>query len=177
MKIITVQDAQKLVQQGALLVDVRDMDEFGREHIEGAQCIPCQQLGQSPQGDKKVIFYCASGMRTKSQQGLLENLSCEEAFILDGGLKAWQAAGLPVLINKKQPLPLQRQVQIGAGSLIVLAMLLGYFVNPAFVLIAAFVGVGLVFAGLTGFCGMAVLLIKMPWNKHLRGSNQTSCSI
>ena len=85
---------------------------------------------------------------------------------LEGGIPAWQQAGLPVRRLKNAPLPLMRQVQIGAGSLVLLGVLLGTFVAPGFYGLAAFVGAGLVVAGVTGFCGMANILAVMPWNKR-----------
>ncbi len=178
MKTITYQVAQDMMKDGAVLIDIRALDEFNREHIAGAVCMGHLGLRDQQQyANQQVIFYCLSGMRTQSQKNQLANLPCQEAFILEGGLKAWQSVGLPTVADSKQPLPLQQQVQIGAGSLIIFAMLFGYFIHPAFFLIAVFVGSGLVFAGLTGFCGMAILLMKMPWNKHLQGSGQKSCSI
>lgn len=178
MKTINHQTASELLEQGAVLLDIRALDEFNREHIEGAVCIGHLAMREQKQySEQKVIFYCLSGMRTQSQQTQLASIACAEAFILEGGMRAWQSAGLPTVADAKQPLPLQQQVQISAGSLIVFAMLFGYFIHPAFFLIAVFVGSGLVFAGLTGYCGMAVLLLKMPWNKPFREDGKKSCSI
>ena len=87
------------------------------------------------------------------------------AYLLDGGMEAWKQAGLPVVRDHSQPLELQRQVHIAAGSLIILGALLGATVSPWFYGLCALVGAGLVFAGVSGFCGMAVLLAKMPWNQ------------
>ncbi|MEH0100947.1 thiosulfate sulfurtransferase YgaP, partial [Escherichia coli] len=78
----------------------------------------------------------------------------------------WKKAGLPVAVNKSQPLPLMRQVQIAAGGLILIGVVLGYTVNSGFFLLSGFVGAGLLFAGISGFCGMARLLDKMPWNQR-----------
>jgi rhodanese-related sulfurtransferase len=84
---------------------------------------------------------------------------------LQGGIPTWQQAGLPVRKLKNAPLPLMRQVQIAAGSLILLGLILSNTVAPAWILLTWFVGAGLTFAGITGFCGMARLLAVMPWNK------------
>lgn len=73
---------------------------------------------------------------------------------------------MPIVEDKSQPLPLMRQVQIAAGALILLGVVLGYAVNSGFFLLSGFVGAGLTFAGLTGFCGMARLLAVMPWNRR-----------
>lgn len=85
--------------------------------------------------------------------------------MLEGGLEAWRKAGLPLHLDRKQPLPLMRQVQIGAGSLVLVGVLLGYLASPWFFLLAGFVGAGLLQAGVTGWCGMANLLQLMPWNR------------
>ncbi|HUH87492.1 MAG TPA: rhodanese family protein, partial [Pusillimonas sp.] len=87
-------------------------------------------------------------------------------YVLEGGLDAWKKAGLPVVVDTSQPLELQRQVQIAAGSMIVLGTVLGATVSPWFYLLAGFVGAGLVFAGVSGFCGLARVLMKMPWNRR-----------
>ena len=89
-----------------------------------------------------------------------------QVSLLGGGIQAWKAAGLPVEEDKSQPLPLMRQVQIAAGVLILLGVLLGYTVNGGFFLLSGAVGAGLTFAGVTGFCGMARLLAIMPWNRR-----------
>ena len=85
--------------------------------------------------------------------------------MLDGGLEAWKRAGLPVIEDRSAPLPLMRQVQIVAGSLVLLGVVLGFLLGPAWFGLAGFVGAGLVFAGVTGFCGMARLLARLPWNR------------
>ena len=84
---------------------------------------------------------------------------------LEGGIPAWQQAGLPVQKLKNAPLPLMRQVQITAGSLVLLGLILGTWVAPGWIALSWFVGAGLVFAGVSGFCGMARLLAVMPWNR------------
>jgi rhodanese-related sulfurtransferase len=87
-------------------------------------------------------------------------------FLLEGGFDAWQKAGLDCKVDKAQPLEIIRQVQIGAGSLVLLGVLLGFLVSPALFGLAAFVGAGLVMAGTTGWCGMAKLLALAPWNRR-----------
>ena len=86
--------------------------------------------------------------------------------MLEGGLEAWKKAGLPTALDTKQPIEIMRQVQITAGSLVLLGVALGFLVAPGFFLLSGFVGAGLTLAGATGFCGMAKLLALMPWNRR-----------
>jgi rhodanese-related sulfurtransferase len=121
---------------------------------------------------KPVIFHCRSGARTQANAAQLADkfgASCE-AFVVEGGIDAWRKAGLPVVTDRHQPLELQRQVQIGAGSLALAGTLLGLLVSPWFFIVPAFVGAGLVTAGVTGFCGMARMLMRAPWNRIVHGS-------
>jgi hypothetical protein len=83
---------------------------------------------------------------------------------VEGGIQAWQANGLSVTRGHSRVIPLERQVRIGAGLLVLLGIALGALVHPACYAISAFVGAGLVFAGVTDWCGMAMILAKMPWN-------------
>jgi rhodanese-related sulfurtransferase len=167
-------EARRLLDSGALLVDIREADEHAREKIPGARHLPLSKLDQANlavhQGHP-VIFHCKSGGRTRANAPRLAGKfagTCE-AFILEGGLDSWRKAGLPVASDRHQPLELQRQVQIGAGTLAVAGTLLGLFVSPWFFAVPAFVGVGLITAGLTGFCGMARILMRAPWNRSVYG--------
>jgi rhodanese-related sulfurtransferase len=87
------------------------------------------------------------------------------AYVLEGGLDAWGKAGLPLAVNTRAPMEIMRQVQIAAGLLVLTGVLLGWLVAPGFFALSAFVGAGLTFAGVTGFCGMARLLMLAPWNR------------
>lgn len=167
MKAVTPQEAAALIRQGAVMVDIRGADERAREQIPGTRHGPLDALASDSVGKdtKAVIFHCRSGMRTKSNAEKLADAAACDAYILEGGLDAWKAAGLPVVTDRKQPLEMMRQVQIAAGSLVLLGVLLGAFVAPGFYALSGFVGAGLVFAGVTGTCGMARLLALMPWNR------------
>lgn len=166
---IDVARAQQLVAEGAILVDVREPDERAREHIPGARHAPLSSLQRiEVPGAMAVIFHCRSGARTGAHAVRLGEASGCEAYLLEGGLEAWKRAGLPVAADRKQPIEIMRQVQIVAGSLVVLGIVLGLWVAPPFLAVSAFVGAGLVFAGSTGWCGMAKLLALMPWNRSVR---------
>jgi rhodanese-related sulfurtransferase len=152
----------------AVLVDIREPDEFARIHIKGARSQPLSawendHLTVDPGAD--VIFTCRSGMRTTGACDRLAGRISGDAFVLDGGLNAWEKAGLPLEINAKAPLEIMRQVQIAAGSLVLIGVLLGLFAAPLWFGLSAFVGAGLIVAGMTGFCGMARLMMVMPWNR------------
>ena len=152
----------------AVLVDIREADEFARAHIEGATSLPLSgweaaHLKIDPAQD--VVFSCRSGMRT---QGACERLAARVAgdvFVLQGGVDGWAKAGLPLVVNPKAPLEIMRQVQIAAGSLVLVGVVLGFAVHPGFFGLSAFVGAGLAFAGISGFCGLARLLSLAPWNR------------
>ena len=88
-----------------------------------------------------------------------------EVFNLEGGIEAWRAAGLPVAEGERKTLPLDRQVQLTIGLLLLASVALALLVHPAFIWLAAFFGAGLTMAGLTGFCGMARVMARMPWNR------------
>lgn len=174
LKPLPPQAVRHYLDQGALLVDVRSADEYAREHIAQARHIPMEQLTAgvaAPLQDAKVIFHCRSGNRTQMSAQILSACVTGDAYVLEGGLDAWKRAGLPVVIDVSQPLELQRQVQIVAGSMIVLGTALGALVSPWFLLLSGFVGAGLMFAGISGFCGLARLLMKMPWNGNSPSSD------
>lgn len=165
MQTLSVTQTQTLLADGAILVDIRGAEEYAREHIENATHIPHTQL-QPGQFDRPVVFHCKSGQRTQMYAQHLQNACRADAYCLEGGIEAWKKAGLPVKRDHRQPIELQRQVQIAAGSLILLGVCLGAWVHTGFYALAGFVGAGLIFAGISGFCGMARLLAKMPWNQR-----------
>lgn len=163
-------EVKALLDEGrALLVDVREPMEHAREHIPGAILAPFDTISRDaiprPEG-RIVIFYCRSGSRTEWASERLLDCGAPELATLEGGLEAWKAAGLPTLLDRRRPIDLMRQTQITAGALVLAGVLLAAFVNPWFLVLSAFVGAGLIVAGLTGFCGMARLLRMMPWNRR-----------
>jgi rhodanese-related sulfurtransferase len=163
--------AKTLLDRGdAVLIDLREPHEHARERIEGARLTPLARFdllsfaGERERG-KIAVFHCNSGNRTAEAAARLLSAGFAEAYQLEGGIQGWKKAGLPVIADRKAPLPIMRQVQIAAGSLVLLGIALAVLVSPGFMALSAFVGAGLIVAGITGFCGMANLLSYMPWNR------------
>jgi len=167
LQTISPQDAAKMINQGAVLVDIREADEHRRAKIPGALSVPLSELDRThlPKDAQAIVFHCKSGMRTQTNAAKLKDKAGCDAYVLEGGFDNWAKQGLPAQIDKKQPLEIMRQVQIGAGSLVLLGVALGALVSPVFYALSGFAGAGLLFAGATGFCGMARLLAYAPWNK------------
>ena len=171
LQTISPAEARRLLDQGAILVDIREADEHARERVGGARHLPLSSLDEADLAlheGKPVIFHCRSGARTQGNAArLAHKAGACEAFVIEGGLDAWKKAGLPVVTDRRQPIELQRQVQIGAGSLAFLGTMLGLSVSPWFFAVPAIVGAGLTLAGVTGFCGMARVLMRAPWNRAI----------
>jgi rhodanese-related sulfurtransferase len=164
------QAAELVESKAALLIDIREPSEHARENIAGAHLVPLSRIGahdfvplkaQAP----TAIFHCQGGNRTGANAAQLVQCGFERTYLLEGGIAGWKAAGLPTRLDPRQPIELQRQVQIAAGAIILLGLLLAVAVSPWFAVVIGFVGGGLLFAGLSGWCGMARLLRAMPWNK------------
>ncbi len=167
ISMITPQQAKAAMAAGASLIDIRDPDEHARERIAGAVNRPLAQIGSQPLPAGPLIFHCRSGMRTSGNAQALEAAAGgATCHLLAGGIDAWRGQGLATIVDRRQPLEIMRQVQLAAGALILLGVLLGWLISPAFVALSAFVGAGLMVAGGTGWCGMARLLQVMPWNRR-----------
>ena len=129
--------AKRLLDEGAILVDIREADEHARENIPGARHIALSKLDEADLAalaGKSVIFHCKSGARTVANAPRLaaKTASGCDSYVIAGGLDAWRKAGLPVATDRRQPLELQRQVQIGAGTLALLGTLSGFWSRPGF---------------------------------------------
>jgi len=158
--------AEQLDRQHVSVVDVREPMEFASGHIAGSLNVPLVRLRQAQLPGGPLVLVCQSGNR--SANGVQTLMECGHPYPLsdlEGGIPAWQQAGLPLSRARHAPLPLMRQVQIAAGSLVLVGLILSNVVAPAWILLIWFVGAGLVFAGVSGFCGMARLLALMPWNR------------
>ena len=168
---IDAAQAKSLIDEGAILVDIREADERAREHVQGSHHNALSRLSAIDSAKSKaVVFHCRSGARTAANAGRLAQAAGCDAYLLQGGIEAWKKAGLPVTTDTRQPIEIMRQVQITAGGLVFLGVILGVWVAPAFLGLSAFVGAGLMFAGISGWCGMAKLLALMPWNRATRAA-------
>ena len=152
-----------------LLVDVREPSEHAGERIIGARLVPLSNFNPTrvPQEPgKKVVLHCMAGNRSAEAGRKLLEAGFDRVYNLKGGLQAWKGAGYATEYNPHAPISLQRQAQIVAGTLVLLGTLLGAVISPWFLLFSGFVGVGLMFAGITDTCGMATLLAKLPYNRR-----------
>lgn len=153
------------------LIDVRTPVEFREVHVEMARNVPLDRLDPATlmrarhgSADEPLYILCRSGSR--GQQACEKFLQAGYANVVnvEGGTLACIEAGLPVVRGTKA-ISLERQVRIAAGLLVLLGASLGWFVHPYFIGLSAFVGAGLVFAGITDTCAMGMLLARMPWNQ------------
>lgn len=172
MKTIAPTELQKILatQPGVPVIDVRTPVEFTEVHVPQAQSIPLDEL--NPQAlpfpkDQPVYFLCRSGGRATKAAEKFAKEGFAQPIVVEGGTLAWIEANLPVTRGKTKIISLERQVRIAAGSLVLIGVLLGWFIHRDFFGLSAFVGAGLVFAGITDFCGMGLLLAKLPWNTRL----------
>jgi rhodanese-related sulfurtransferase len=152
------------------MVDVRAASEYATGHVPGAINIPMEQIegrldDLSPHSP--IVLICQSGRRARLTASLLEPLRAD-VTVLEGGTSAWVNAGFPVAVNAATRWALERQVRLAAGLLVSIGAVLALTVNPHWVYLAGFVGLGLAFAGLTNICALASLLCKMPWNRSRR---------
>jgi rhodanese-related sulfurtransferase len=168
---IDVATANKWLDRGeAVLVDVREPFEHAAEYIPDTTINPLSGFDPSrlpSEPGKRVVLYCNSGNRSRSAAKKWLAAGADEVFHLSGGIQAWKQADLAVIRARKAPIDLMRQVQITTGSLVVIGAVLSLLLSPWLIFLAAFVGAGLVFAGASGFCGMARILAAMPWNRRL----------
>lgn len=174
-KTIDARQANEWLSSGeAVLIDVREPDEFRGEHIPAALSVPLSNVGRlsgmvSIPAGRKIVFQCLKGSRGAQACEKFEaaNAGAGEVFNLAGGITAWKANGLPVIgATLAAPrMTIFRQVQITVGLIVLLSVLAGFFVHPAGFAIAGLFGAALAFAGVSGWCGLAILLGRMPWNQ------------
>ncbi len=153
------------------LIDVRTPAEFDECHIDGSELHPldrfdAEQVKSSMSEDVRAILVCKSGKRSSDACKKLQSSGCDAAVILTGGVDGWKAAGFPVKESGRKVISLERQVRIAAGALALTGAILGFTVDSLWHILPGFIGAGLLFAGLTDTCGMAMILARMPWNQR-----------
>ena len=181
---VTAQELHRRMAAGqpACLLDVRTPGEYAAAHVHGTKLIPLDELdaaafGRERKGDGSPVYVlCQSGGRARRALEKLKAAGVQGCVLVEGGTQAWIDAGLPVNRGQSRVLPLMRQVQIVVGFLAAIGGLLALTVNPLFAILPLVVGSGLLFAGLTGFCGLALLLAKMPWNKTSNCHSASGCT-
>jgi len=121
-----------------------------------------------------IYVLCQAGMRASKTSEQFERASCNDCVLVEDGTQAWIDAALPIHHGARSVLLLMRQVQIVAGVLSAAGAIMALAVNPWFAVLPLFIGCGLIFAGITGTCGLALLLARMPWN-HGQDSSCHCC--
>lgn len=156
----------------ALLVDVREPDEHASECIAGSQSMPLSRFEPSAlplDNARRVVLHCKSGRRSSEAASRTIAAGRSEITQLKGGIEAWKAAGLPVERGANLPrLTIMRQVQLTIGTFVLAGTAVGALVSPWFLIVPAFMGAGLIFAGASGTCGLAALIGAMPWNRGFK---------
>ncbi len=183
---ITPNEANNLCASGlAIIINVRTPAEYAGRHARGAVNLPLDKLNKdslaqlkastiTKTNSSKICVICESGGRSRKAALTLIEMGEHEILDVQGGTRAWVDAGLP--INQGQGvISLDRQVRIAAGFIVVIGVVLGYIVSSGWFLLSGFVGAGLMFAGITDTCGLAMVLGKMPWNRKPSGSCGTCC--
>jgi rhodanese-related sulfurtransferase len=187
-------------EQQCTLLDVRTEGEYAAEHLPGSRLMPLHELetlvGAARNGGSvhldadalerlglregvQTYILCQTGGRARRAAATLSGAGVGGCVVVDGGIDACRASGLGVLKGESRVLPLMRQVQIVIGAVCATGAALAVWRDPMFGLIPLFMGLGLLFAGLTGTCGLALLMARMPWNKGAPGcgSGNASCAV
>jgi rhodanese-related sulfurtransferase len=179
---IGAKELEQLLQKGCCLVDVREPVEHAEERIAGARLIPLGQLEQrcgEVDGSVPVVVMCRGGKRGEQALQQLRAKGMTGVRNLEGGILGWKAAGLPTERERKNIMPLMQQVQLTIGLSVLTGAILALTVDARWAFLCAFFGAGLTMAGSTGWCGLAILMSKMPWNRvaGVGPSGKGSCSI
>lgn len=170
LRTIKANELKQWLESGeAVLIDVREPAEYNAGNIPGSKSVPLSTICKSglPEcSGKKLVIHCLKGMRGETAcKKLLTEDPKLEIYNLEGGISSWESAGFPVKKSGSFFLPLDRQVQLTIGLLLLVGSVLGYYLSPIFFFLTGFLGLGLTLAGLTGFCGLAHIMARMPWNK------------
>ena len=186
MKAISINELKSLMSAGnpLTLIDVRTPAEFEAIHVPGARSMPLDTLdcagvlaGRDKSGEATPIhILCHSGVRAKKAAEKFAAVGMKDCLVVEGGTQAWADAGFPVERGKRAVLPLDRQLQLTIGLIVLTGVLLSFFLNPAWIWLSAFAGCGLIFAGLSGICPMRSVIAKMPWNQSQSDAKKSCCA-
>ena len=176
-------ELQRLKDNGPVdVLDVRTPGEFAAAHVPGARLVPLDELDvsaivkeRSPESGPLYVL-CQSGGRARKAIERFQRAGFKDCVLVEGGTRAWMDAGLPVIRGTGKTLPLMRQVQLTVGFISATGAALALAVDFRFAVLPLFTGCGLLFAGLTGKCGLALLLAKMPWNRAGRCAGEPCCA-
>jgi len=173
---ISVRELAKVAGIKGKVIDVRTPAEFEGVRMEGAELHPISTMDpaavKASVGAGECYVMCLSGGRAARAAETLRSAGLKSVRVVEGGMKAWEAAGLPVVRGERRVIPIERQARIVMGSLALIGGVLGYAVDPAWCGLSAFAGAGLIFSGITDWCGLGLVLARMPWNQ---ASGQTCC--
>jgi len=174
MKSISITELKNLLsgEKSINLIDVRTPAEFAGVHVPGAHLLPLDTLDCStvPAGRNRtntgapIHVLCHSGVRAKQAAEKFAAVGFSDCVVVEGGTQAWADAGYPVERGERAVLPLDRQMQLAIGLMVLSGVLLS-FLNPAWIWLSGFAGCGLIFAGLSGICPLRSVIAKMPWNQ------------
>ncbi|WP_373529457.1 rhodanese-like domain-containing protein [Nostoc sp.] len=166
-------EAQKLKHSlehnSVILVDVREPSEHAGEKIIDSVLVPLSNFDPAKvpiDPTKPIVLYCQSGKRSAQAAQKLISSGVGKVYHLEGGLNQWKQKGYSTQVNKNAPISMMRQVQIAAGFFVFTGTVLGAIISPWFLILSGFVGAGLMFAGITNTCAMAMLLAKLPYNQR-----------
>lgn len=149
----------------AILIDIREDYEYERCHIEQALLKKVPEIRQMDCSKKLIVIHCEMGFRSDMAAA---ELADKNVYVLEKGIEGWRKAGLPVVGTQKVTVTIisvMRQVQLILGTIALAGVVLGAFLNPWFYSLSAFVGAALVISGSTGWCGLNMMVAKLPWNK------------
>ncbi|MFE6698904.1 rhodanese-like domain-containing protein [Streptomyces sp. NPDC057718] len=165
------------------VIDVRAPGEYAAGHVPGALNIPLDKLPdalpalKSASARGSLLVVCASGVRSTRACEILAGADIE-AVTLTGGTSAWEGdgRGLDRPEGAHATWPMERQVRLAAGSLVVAGLVAGIRF-PAARWLSAGVGTGLVYSALSNTCGMAAVLSKLPYNQAPRSAGDLDATL